>query len=516
MNILVVDDEPIIRIGLRTLVDWDKHGLSLAAEAADGREALERIRAGGIDIVLTDIRMPRMDGLELIRVARAEQDDLGVLVLSCLDDFAFVKEAMKLGASDYVLKPTMEPDELVAILLEMKRRIGDNREAKRRMREWQDELAESRQAQLALWLRRFIDEGAVHPKLERELFGQRAPLYSLLLIGADEALAAGESAAACIAAASAVRFGGGLLILLPLASGLSQREAYAAKFAGAQALNAQLREAGAAAGGSWTIGIGPDIASLPQLRQALEAHRRQLRRRFYGEPAAIVADAGEEPPEGELPHEHRSSLLRAMSSRNIDAMRHHAELLCGDIRERKPDIARLRTFLFELMGLLVGFARDHGFVQLDRFERKHVSLTRIQSFYEADALCRWFRDAVQELWGCRWGQASEGAANNPFIRKALQFMHDNYRRNIGTTDIADHVRLSRSYLSDLYSREMGESLIETLTRIRIDQAKALLRSGDKKVYEIADAVGFTDPKSFAKTFKRIVGCTPKEYESENK
>jgi len=92
-------------------------------------------------------------------------------------------------------------------------------------------------------------------------------------------------------------------------------------------------------------------------------------------------------------------------------------------------------------------------------------------------------------------------------------MLDNFRRNLSMVDIADHVKLSRSYLSDLYSRETGEPLSETLARIRINEAKRLLRAGEMKIYEIAEAVGFADPKSFAKTFKKIVGCTPKEYEA---
>ncbi|MNI20825.1 Arabinose operon regulatory protein [compost metagenome] len=78
--------------------------------------------------------------------------------------------------------------------------------------------------------------------------------------------------------------------------------------------------------------------------------------------------------------------------------------------------------------------------------------------------------------------------------------------------MADHVRLSRSYLSDLYSKEMGESLSDTLTQIRIKEAKRRLRMGNMKVYEVGEAVGFPDAKTFAKIFKRVVGCSPKEFE----
>ncbi|MEX2461817.1 MAG: AraC family transcriptional regulator [Paenibacillaceae bacterium] len=91
-------------------------------------------------------------------------------------------------------------------------------------------------------------------------------------------------------------------------------------------------------------------------------------------------------------------------------------------------------------------------------------------------------------------------------------MDENYARNISTIDIAVHVRLSRSYISDLYGKETGESLGEALTRIRISKAKIMLHKGELKIYEIAEAVGFLDAKVFAKVFKPLEGCTPREYE----
>ncbi|CAK4845478.1 unnamed protein product [Aphanomyces euteiches] len=113
-------------------------------------------------------------------------------------------------------------------------------------------------------------------------------------------------------------------------------------------------------------------------------------------------------------------------------------------------------------------------------------------------------------------QVLEPHSRNPFVIRAFRYMDENYASNISTIDIAEHVRLSRSYISDLYGKETDESLSEALTRIRISKAKALLRKGDLKIYEIADAVGFLDAKVFAKAFKRLEGCTPREFEAADK
>jgi two-component system response regulator YesN len=265
LNVLIVDDEPIIRIGLKTLVEWEEYGFKHVGEAADGLEAWEQIDLLEVDIVITDLLMPRMDGLDLIHLIQNHSRPISVIVLSCMDDFTYVKEAMKHGAKDYILKPTMEPEELIEILISVREELMRTREMKRQF-----------------------------SSLQRDLENQVAVNQTI-----DE---------------------------------------------------------------------------------------------------------------------------------------------------------------FKVM---------------------------------------------------------EPLSRNPFVLKAFRYMDENYASNISTVDIASHVRLSRSYISDLYGKETDESLSEALTRIRISKAKAMLRASELKIYEIAEAVGFLDAKVFAKAFKRLEGCSPREYEIED-
>lgn len=130
MNLMIVEDEVLVRMGLRTLVEWEKSGFTLAAEAKDGAEALEILRRQPIDIIITDIRMPVMDGITMIKEIRSRQIECEIVILSSYDDFEYVKQAMVLGARDYIHKPTMMPDDIIGTLTRVAREIKKKREQK--------------------------------------------------------------------------------------------------------------------------------------------------------------------------------------------------------------------------------------------------------------------------------------------------------------------------------------------------------------------------------------------------
>ncbi|MGO4374365.1 response regulator, partial [Paenibacillus sp. MCAF20] len=115
-HVLIVDDEPIIRNGLKSFIDFGGLGLILEGDCANGKEALGVLREKPIDILVTDIKMPVMDGLELTRQALAINPSIKIILISSYNEFEYVREGMKQGAIDYLLKPTLEAEELIAVL----------------------------------------------------------------------------------------------------------------------------------------------------------------------------------------------------------------------------------------------------------------------------------------------------------------------------------------------------------------------------------------------------------------
>lgn len=121
-RVLLVDDEKIARTGLRTVFDWKGHGYEVVGEAANGAKAMKWVESRDIDILITDIAMPVMDGLELTRAARELCPWVQVLLLSCHSNFIYVREGIRLGASDYILKPTLTESTLVPVLDQLRKK----------------------------------------------------------------------------------------------------------------------------------------------------------------------------------------------------------------------------------------------------------------------------------------------------------------------------------------------------------------------------------------------------------
>jgi two-component system response regulator YesN len=511
VNVLVVDDEPIIRLGLRTLIDWESCGLVLCGEAADGVEAWEVISEGGVDIVVTDILMPRMDGLELVRKLKTSGADTAVVVLSCLDDFDYVKEAMKHGASDYILKPTMEPEGLVSILLETKSALEASRADKQRFVRWELELQQSKHMHLGKRLERSFATGQIDPLLEDELFPEGQPLLAVCVrTGLSEQLYHIEWNIHGLHAVMRVNERTALLLFAEESS-ISQQEMYRLAYSKAMQVDRMLQHTISGVNGLF-IGIGGTVRSVHDTRQAVHTFDRQLQYRFYREEEGTIGTSEEQiRPFARLPQDERIDLLRAISAGNTEAMLDAAGRIGHLIAEETPAVSKAHLFLYELLGMAAGYARDQQYNRIDELETAYVQMDTISSIATIGDYNRYMRDALLALASGKESASGGLQSRNPFIRQAVQFMRNNFSRNITTTDIAEHVRLSRSYLSDLYSKEIGEPLTESLTRIRIDEAKRLLKGGQRKVYEVAESVGIPDTKTFAKTFKRVVGCTPKEY-----
>jgi two-component system response regulator YesN len=519
MNIMIVDDEPIIRIGLRTLIDWDLHGLTLIGEASDGEEALEFMNKHRVDILVTDIRMPRMDGLELIRRAKLRQEDIGVLVLSCLDDFSYVKEAMKLGARDYILKPTMEPEELIKILNHIGDQLNNERKRDEHIRQLNIQLAQSKPYQFEARIRKCLELGIVDEHLEQELFNERTSLYSMLIYSdATDALTSLVNLSQSKFLVAIEMNPNERLVLIEYNHLTATRDfsqestSLAEHFLSVMTLVDDPNPKGK------VVCIGAPMERLDQLKKRMDLHRSQMHYRYYADSSLqiVVQSSNTISTDVSFALEIRNDILKSVMGNNRDGVMHHTQRLASVLANNKPDLLRLQAFIFETIGLIIGYARDKNYVGIEQYEQQYLSLERIRSFFHIHSLMEWMQEAVFEYWNCASMDTSLPVSNHPFIRKAKEYMRLNYQKSIGTTDIAEHVRLSRSYLSDLYSREVGESLIETLTRIRIEEACKRLRTADQKIYEIAEEVGFTDSKTFARTFRRIVGCSPKEYEGSNK
>lgn len=519
-RVMIVEDEPIVRYGIRSMIDWDKIGLRLTGEAANGREALSLIGSEPPDILITDIKMPVMDGIALIAEVRKTAPDMKIIILSNLEDFQYAKEAIKHGVSEYLIKSDMMPRDFEQALLNVKDKLqasalgaeaGDAEPERLRKERLLAELAESATVDAA-----DCDERAAAAGL--------APLTSacLLLVSLNAAgQGFAERQAAVREAASAV---------WPADGAGGQAEAFADRQgelcllcagepeeSGAALLARVRRQAEALIGLlarehglTAAIGIGGRVGAWSELHaaynQAAAAARQKM---FLGSGRVIVhgADDRRAPVEHTEPLRIGTSQIQTMvyAFQSAELAAYLDALFDQLSLRRDPDLAHIITF--ELLMILTTLWPDVNSDdrQVSELKKQYYDqLSRLDTVEESRA---WFKQSFEALV-----QHIAGLYNSDrnSIVKATQYIQQYYDREISLQFISNLVHLSKNYFANLFKKEVGESFLEYLTRVRIDNAKRLLRQ-ELKTGDVGNLVGIPDPKYFSKVFKKIAGLSPSEY-----
>lgn len=179
-DILIVDDEPASRKAVEYVIDWERHGFQIAGEASNGKEALERMASQSFALVITDIRMPVMDGLQLAERIRAASD-VPILILSGYEDFEYARRAMRLGVEDYLMKP-VEAQELADKLAQIRRQLETKSLAERALHR---ALPVVRDQWLRHWAHGLLDDLAILDELELPLPAEKAESFAVLLVELD-------------------------------------------------------------------------------------------------------------------------------------------------------------------------------------------------------------------------------------------------------------------------------------------------------------------------------------------
>ncbi|MBB6671332.1 response regulator transcription factor [Cohnella nanjingensis] len=506
LNVMIVDDEPVTRFGIKASVDWAQEDMQVVGDYANGAAALERLAAGPVDILITDIKMPVMDGLALTRHALQQYPRIKVVLVSSHNDFAFVREGLKLGVVDYILKHSLEPEELISILRKCKELIREDERLGVRLREagheermrlrkrYEQELKrylvkpEAAIAEHAYpsWLKGPFQAACVKLNRVRDLNETYGYLYkSILLDQLSEAFYARVPEGIALTTAE-----NGLFLLLP-------------GEADAPLSLARLREelAGEAELGvtlGWVTGDG--LSAVPAcFRESMTACERGF---FEGEGLYVYAgDRSRAHGEQRLP-DRVKGLTAGDEAFERQLALWQAEWANGGISpsELKENACRVLSMRFKMT--------VDPYALVESFER----LFQAESLAE---LAQLLKEQMSELSGLGSRTLDAAAASHP-IDIALAYIRANYLDAMTLQQVADAVHVSKNYFSILFKKTTGQNFIDYVIDLRINQAKALLTHTDLRVYEVAERSGFNDVKYFSKLFKKIAGCAPVDYREGRK
>ncbi|MFD2117976.1 response regulator [Paenibacillus yanchengensis] len=525
-KVMVVEDELLVRLGLINSIDWSKFGMAVVADAADGKAAWELYTKEKPDVVITDLRMPRMDGITLITKIREKDKTTRVIVLSCLEEFDLARKAMSLGVSDYILKLTMTEEEMEDVLRKTYDELSQNTVPE-----------DSRSTTIAA-----VETGLVKEKMLKDFL-----FYNVYSV--DEFTDFVERSGLRLSETRLVlctieidhyqvlcnKFQDeqGHLIKVTLLNILEEIMAiyrrgeafyldethYTAIFSFAditseQAITQQLygilgkiREViGTYFGGSVTFGLSGVQSGYRSLPSLYTESRQALNKKYYvGSGLILTGDTRFS--ETKL-RERIEELKHIPFLGQLFGERHAAEYARRIDRLAEALFAGKETVLILFNQLLQWVAsallyKDEACTQaLMDYSRK---LNNCETMMEmTDAFTMYLNDIVDIVRKRRLLSKE--------IAHAIQYIERNYDEDLSLQQVADHVSLSFSYLSNLFKKELQITFVEYLNNFRIERAKELLTGTPLKTYEIAQKVGFSPESTyFSKVFKKTTGLSPNEF-----
>ena len=533
MKVFLVEDEYIVREGIKNNIDWEKNGYDFCGEASDGELAFPMISEKRPDIVITDIRMPFMDGIELSRMIKEEYPEIKIIILSGHEEFEYAKAAIQIGVEEYLLKP-INGDELLQVVNRVAQKIKEENESRETLQEGEgDENFEYAKRQL---LSSLIDDNAslsdameqgkkIHLnlmaqcynimmlKLQRKNkeqgFSQRIlELYKTM----EDTLKEQDGQSIMFDRAPEGK------VILFMGSGEEEIRRNMDVFAG------QFREILPEYEDVTYFGsVGVPVMRLRELGESYEAASHGFSYRFLTEPNQIVDN---HTVIDQTRNEKKfSCCIGYVDIQNLDKQKIESFLKGGEMDEihffveeymkNTGDAGKNSMIFRQYIVMDMFFAASHFLTQItdgreqlgEPFESPE-QMQKIVSDLEATVV--YIKELFTKVMQVRDAQTTEH--NSDVVENAKKYISENYHdEELTLNTVAHEVNVSPNHLSAMFSQKTGQTFVKYLTDVRMHRAKELLKCTSKRSNEICEEVGYRDPHYFSHLFKKNVGCSPIQY-----
>ena len=533
MKVFLVEDEYIVREGIKNNIDWEKNGYDFCGEASDGELAFPMISEKRPDIVITDIRMPFMDGIELSRMIKEDYPEIKIIILSGHEEFEYAKAAIQIGVEEYLLKP-INGDELLQVVNRVAQKIKEENESRETLQEGEgDENFEYAKRQL---LSSLIDDNAslsdameqgkkIHLnlmaqcynimmlKLQRKNkeqgFSQRIlELYKTM----EDTLKEQDGQSIMFDRAPEGK------VILFMGSGEEEIRRNMDVFAG------QFREILPEYEDVTYFGsVGVPVMRLRELGESYEAASHGFSYRFLTEPNQIVDN---HTVFDQTRNEKKFSCsIGSVDIQNLDKQKIESFLKGGEMDEihffveeymkNTGDAGKNSMIFRQYIVMDMFFAASHFLTQItdgreqlgEPFESPE-QMQKIVSDLEATVV--YIKELFTKVMQVRDAQTTEH--NSDVVENAKKYISENYHdEELTLNTVAHEVNVSPNHLSAMFSQKTGQTFVKYLTDVRMHRAKELLKCTSKRSNEICEEVGYRDPHYFSHLFKKNVGCSPIQY-----
>lgn len=527
-NVLLVDDEADVLQAMKKKIDWEALGFCLAGTAENGQEALEMAEQLHIDVVMTDIKMPYMDGLTLCKNLKQSYRNMKVIIYSGFDDFEFAREAVHLEAEEYLLKPISAGD-MEAAFSKVRKKLDQEYDEYRNLNRLSEYYRKSLPA---------MREQLVMGILEGRIAGERArammetyeicldsPFYVVAALYMDVNPREEQPQPAQLFTLSLKDmvqdylknrtrfFSTAFLDQVIVIFMLDEREEIDQVL---YHLDQICKMGFHVLKSSVTAAVGQICANTDALHTSYEEAVNAMEYRSILGSGQVLYINDIEPcsEENILVTEHEfQNLVHAVKLRNRDETNAAIAQIMDSIRKEPISPGQYQLLFMELLSELMKIGRAYKLHPNQIFGEHAGSWQELYRMVTVDELEGWLQEVCTNLRHVLRHERRDSAAR--LTEQAKAYIEEHYKESdLSADSLCRCLNVSAAYFSTIFKREVGMSFVAYLTKIRLEHALELLRTTEDKTYIIASRVGYMEPNYFSYVFKKQYGISPSKYRAE--
>lgn len=526
-SLMLVDDEQDVRKAILETISWNELGFDVVGEAENGREALDIAQRLNPDVIITDIKMPFMDGIEMVKALREENPITKIVFLTGFNDFEYAQTAIQYNVMEYLLKP-ISADNLTKTLLSIRHKLDEERDELRNIERMKQNYETDRKIMRMGFLHALVAGGlskdyifSVRGKLGLQMDGEcnlvfvtkpgRQSLETNTLGVEDTDLM--MSSISKLIAQTADRYARNetfwhldqiVTILSDTCKKVEQNS---------ETLMLEIQQnLEHFYGVSSTIGVSEKFSDASKIRQAYDSACSALDYRLLLGKNMII-HIGDIEPEGKVrflfDETSETSLKAIIKTGTKEQASQFISQMFENMRQRKASLSDYQIYIIELFSVVVKTAK----ALIPNFdlnvENNLNFITEIFNHESIDDVMLWFERLCHRIIEYIGLQRQDSA--EVLSRQGLQYIEENYAlTDLSLKSVSEYLHISSSYFSSIFKKTTGDSFTNVLIKIRMERARELLLTTSKKIFEIAQETGYTDQHYFSYCFKKYFQVSPNE------
>lgn len=540
LKIFLAEDEVVVRETIKRMIPWEELGFELVGEAADGEMALPLLIRQQPDLLITDIKMPFMDGLTLARLAKKEIPGLKVVILSGYDDFNYAKQAIGIGVEDYLLKPITK-NALIERLSEIRSRYEHEKTQKEYYEKFQREMQAYEKNSSRDFFEALVggsmDMMEVYKRAEKLGLDIVAEAYNVLIftMNCDEDFSGQRDEYSSWEAeslellenffaghSSAMLFRSNIFSYGVLLKGQRETIEENTRVCVDEIRKILSRQDGRR---EWFLAVGQSVERLSQIQKSYHTASRVFSQRYLYDENILYYDEMEtmEHPGGQAETEDNAYLQKVdVNALNPAILQ---KFLSNGLQEETENFVKdyfyaigqepMESLVFRNYVILnvrfsvISFIKGLG-CDTNEMESADTEEVLAESGKNMESAIAYAKKMISQAIEIR--DQNSGNKNRSILKTAVDFIDSHYmEEDISLNTVANVANVSANHFSALFSQNMGQTFIEYLTTLRMNKAKELLRCTGMRSSEIAGEIGYKDAHYFSYLFKKTQGMTPSDY-----